>query len=208
MPDIPINTFTGLMVNQWQFGVWFPFALTCQLEEPGIQLLTFWLVEGWLALAPELQPPTSITFPIESQASWASLWLKLLPSMPQRWNLFQSHLDLFLFRFWYKSRINWTCSALFYKPPLWKRFCFFIHLLRFLLEFVTRLCLLQMWYLHYSSVQPGLLDGLGSKLCSVIEAGSPWGSALIASKVYLPLSLAPLPGRVCLTPACLLCVVP
>lgn len=45
-------------------------------------------------------------------------------------------------------------------------------------------CFLQMWCLQLS-VQLGPLDGLGSKLCAVIEAGSPWGSALIANKVYL-----------------------
>lgn len=42
-----------------------------------------------------------------------------------------------------------------------------------------------MWCLQISSVRLGSLDGLGSKLWIVIEAGFPSGSALIANKVYL-----------------------
>lgn len=45
-------------------------------------------------------------------------------------------------------------------------------------------CHLQMRCLQLS-VQYGSIDGLGSKLRAVIEASFPWGSALIANKVYL-----------------------
>lgn len=45
-------------------------------------------------------------------------------------------------------------------------------------------CLLQVWYLQIISVWLVSLNGLESKLCAALEAGSLWGSALITNKVY------------------------
>lgn len=42
-----------------------------------------------------------------------------------------------------------------------------------------------MWVRLLSGVDLGSPDGLVSKLCAVIEAGSLWDSALTSNKVYL-----------------------
>ena len=39
-------------------------------------------------------------FLLKHQTVEQSLWLKLLPSLPRQWTLFQSHLDLFLLPSW------------------------------------------------------------------------------------------------------------
>lgn len=150
---------------------------------------THWQIYGewWLILHcwPQFRYLFTNFFPIslieryfETLTSWGVLWLKLLPSVPWQWNLFQCHLALFLLQSCNCKMISkltrtaqsfYTCYTVWLdvnysvvpcSAPVWKYLyspCFYPYLSSFFLYYVTNLYIvidILILYISLACTQP------------------------------------------------------